>query len=146
MIERISAFGKTFKVGSLEIGYQIDTDIEPADVCGDEIIPFVWGRGEIFINAPEGRSFSMEIDTYWGKHESGITWFEDYTDNGDGLCEYMENGDYVPVDNETYQWLENQAGGYSELIEAISMATCMMLRDNKPQAQEILAEYRKEAA
>lgn len=146
MIGRISTYGETFKVGSLEFGYELDTDIEPADVCGDEVIPFVYGRGEIFINAPEGRSFSMEVDTYWGKNESGLTWFEDFTDNGDGLCEYVENGDYVPVNNETYQWLESQAGGYRELIEAMSTATCKMLRDNRDKAQEILEEYRKEAA
>ena len=146
MTERISNFGKTFKVGTLEIGYQIDTDIEPADVCGDEIIPFVYGRGEVFINAPEGRCFSMDVDTYWGKYESGYTWFEDHTDNGEGLCEYVESGDYVSVSSEAYQWLENQAGGYSKLSEALSMATCMMLRDNKARAQEILEEYRKEAA
>ena len=143
MYQYLNETGKECRAGSIVMQAEISDEIEPADTCSGEVIPFVWTPSGSVSFKFEGRSYYADFAAYWGE-DSGRKWYEIATDSTAGLMEECPGGGYQPIALERLQALEKAAGGQWHFWDCINRAMASAARAAMESACEFLRECRAE--
>lgn len=139
----ISKMGGIESVNGINMQAEISDEIEPADTCSGEVIPFVWTPSGCVSFEFEGRSYYADFAAYWGE-DNGRKWCEIDTDSTEGLMEECAGGGYQPIALERLQALEKAAGGQWHFWDCINRAMASAARAAMESACEFLRECRAE--
>lgn len=143
MWTNISVIGEKFEANDVFVQCEIMSELNAADACGDEIIPFVWtSHGVSTLINFNGRQFFFDSDGYWGEKE-GREWFEVEDDEYSGIRECID-GDIQQVDDEDFRKVVDRVGGNRELWELVEKAQNSAMQAAMKEAIEFLNECRNE--